>query len=184
MMTQIPKVTAQPDSPTDGVLKLRRLVVWSTLLVLAAVMLTIFGRHALSWKVIDMALGVVSGPEFRLFDVRTELGPPFIFWVLWVGGLVFACFAKPRHFQWVILLSVLFSPTVAAHDLIYLLVLIPCIENDYALVVVALAPYSRWSADQLSSRFSSSMLRLRPFCCFPDGNDIGVGLHPAPQNSM
>jgi hypothetical protein len=91
-------------------------------------------------KAVDMALGVVSGEEYRLFDVRTEFGPPFLFWMLWAGGLLFAFFAKPNHFQWVILLSILISPTVAAHDLIYLLVLIPYISSDYALVVIALAP--------------------------------------------
>ena len=72
--------------------------------------------------------------------MRTEFGPPFLFWILWAGGLLFAFFAKPTHFQWVILLSILMSPTVAAHDLIYLLVLIPYITSDYALVVIALAP--------------------------------------------
>lgn len=107
--------------------------------LLILMMFIVIGLDEIS-KAVDMALGVVSGPEYRLFDLRTELGPQFIFWILWVGGLLFSFFAKPKHFQWVILLSILFSPTVAAHDLIYLLVLVPFIASDYALVVIALAP--------------------------------------------
>ncbi len=117
----------------------RRAGLYAVLLVAALVALAfaVIGFHQIP-DAFDQVFDVMDISFPRDFDLRSGLPSPILFAFVWAGGLAYSWVAS--DIRWAIFLGVLLSPTLAAHDLVYFLALIPAIESRVALLAIAWSP--------------------------------------------
>lgn len=117
----------------------RRAGLYAVVLVAALIALAfaVIGLHQIP-DALDQVFGVLGVSFPTAFDLRSGLPSPIPFLSLWAAGLAYSWVV--RDMRRVVFLSVLLSPTLAAYDLLYFLVLIPAIESRLALVVITWFP--------------------------------------------